>query len=114
MKMNRSRLGWMALAVLPAAGFGLYALAPGVMAAVLPYALLAACPVSMLLMMKLMHGGQGTPQKDQAGPAQEESLARLKAQQAALDEKIGALEQEDQRPSSEKYASPPDERARRS
>lgn len=43
------------------AGLGIYALAPGVMAVVLPYALLAACPISMLLMMKSMHGEQGTP-----------------------------------------------------
>ncbi len=107
MKMKRSRLGWVALAVLPAGGVGIYALAPGVMAAALPYALLAACPVSMLLMMKLMHGGQGAPHEDEPNLAAEERLARLKAQHAALDEVIGALEREELRPSSV------DEKARR-
>ncbi len=107
MKMERSRLGWVALAVLPAGGVGIYALAPGVMAAALPYALLAACPVSMLLMMKLMHGGQGTPHEDEPNLAAEERLARLKAQHAALDEEIGALEREELRPSGV------DEKARR-
>ncbi len=118
MEMKRSGLAWMALPALAATGIGIYALAPGVATAVLPYALLAACPASMLLMMKFMHGGQGTrqgtPPEDRAGPEQEESLARLKAQQAALDEKIGALEREGSRPSAEKYGNPTDEGARTS
>ncbi len=114
MKKERSRLGWMAFAVLPAAGFGIYALAPGLVTAVLPYALLAACPVSMLLMMKLMHGDQGTPHEYELDLAAEQRLARLKAQQAALDEKIGALERKGSRPSAEKYGNPTDEGARTS
>jgi len=107
MKMERSRLGWVVLAVLPAAGFGIYALAPGMIAATLPYALLAACPVSMLLMMKFMHGGQGTPREDEPNLAAEERLAPLKAQHAALDEEIVALEREELR------TPPVDEKARR-
>ncbi len=114
MKIERSRLTRMAFAVLPAAGFGLYALAPGVATAVLPYALLAAYPVSMLLMMKLMHGDQGTPHEYEPDLAAEQRLARLKAQQAALDEKIEALEREGSRPSAEKYGNPMDEGARTS
>lgn len=122
MEMNRSRLAWMALPALAATGVGIYALAPGVATAVLPYALLAACPASMLLMMKFMHAGQGTrqgacqgtPREDRAGPEQGEGLARLKAQQAALDEKIEALEREGSRPSAEKDGNPTDEGARRS
>jgi len=88
----------MVLTVL-AAGLGIYVLAPGAMAAVLPYALLAACPISMLLMMKVMHGDQGAPHDNEADSTPEERLARLKAQHAALDEKIGALERDDFRPS---------------
>jgi len=114
MKMERSRLGWMALAVLPAAGFGIYALAPGSVTTVLPYALLAACPISMLLMMKLMHGDQGTPHEYEPNLVAEQRLARLKAQQAALDEKVGALKQENQWPSSENGANAINERTRRS
>ena len=118
MEMKRSRLAWMALAALAATGVGIYTLAPGVATAVLPYALLAACPASMLLMMKFMHGGQGTrqgaPREDRTGPEREEGLARLKAQQAALGEKIGALEREGSRPSAEKDGNPTDRGAKRS
>ena len=114
MEIKRNRLGWTALPALAATGFGIYLLAPGVVAAVLPYALLAACPVSMLLMMKFMHGGQGTPHEYEPDLAAEQRLARLKAQQATQDEKIGALEREGFRPSAEKDGNPSDERARRS
>ncbi|MDQ3376130.1 MAG: DUF2933 domain-containing protein [Actinomycetota bacterium] len=107
MKMVRSRLGWMALAVLAAAGFGIYVLAPGGMVAVLPYVLLVACPVSMLLMMRFMHGGQGTPHEDEANLAAGARLARLKSQHAVLDEEIAALERDEVRPS------PEDEKATR-
>ncbi len=93
MKMKRSWPGWMVLTVL-VAGLGLYLLSPSVMAVVLPYALLAACPISMLLMMKFMHGDQDAPQEGETDLAPEERLVRLKAQHAALDEKIGTLEQD--------------------
>ena len=93
-------LGWEALALLVVAGSGLYLLAPGLMAAALPFVLLAACPISMLLMMRIMHGNQGgeqsTPQAS-ADLTREEQLARLKAQQAALAERIGSLEQNEPR-----------------
>ena len=91
--MKRRRLGWITLYVL-VAGLGIYALAPGVMAVVLPFALLAACPISML-MMKSMHGEQGTPHENEDAPTPEVRLAQLKAQHAALDEKIGALERDE-------------------
>ncbi len=104
--MKRSQLGWMVLTVL-AAGLGIYLLTPGAMA-VLPYALLAACPVSMLLMMKSMHGEQGTPHESENAPTPEGRLTLLKAQHAALDEKIGALERnEEQQPHRESRARRP-------
>ncbi len=115
MEIKRSRLGWMALPALAATGVGTYVLAPGVVTAVLPYALLAACPVSMLLMMKFMHGGQGEHQSDDADLTRGERLARLKAQHAALDEKIVALERDELRPSAvdESHQPHTNERARR-
>ncbi|MBA3423141.1 MAG: DUF2933 domain-containing protein [Rubrobacter sp.] len=97
--MNRSWLGWTALSVLVATALGIYVLVPGMMAVVLPYALIAACPISMLLLMKFMHGDQGSPHESEADLTPEERLARLKAQHAALDEKIGALERDELRPS---------------
>ncbi len=112
--MKRSRLGWMVPTVL-AAGLGIYVIAPGAMAAVLPYALLAACPISMLLMMKVVHGEQGEHQSDDADLTRGERLARLKAQHAALDEKIVALERDELRPSAvdESHQPHTNERARR-
>ncbi len=110
--MNRSWLGWTVLAVL-AAGVGIYVLASGVVTAVLPYALLAACPVSMLLMMKLMHGDKGTTDEGEGGLTQEERLARMKAHQAALDEEIGTLEREELRPSAHNDANETYRRVRR-
>lgn len=87
------------LAGLVAVGIGTYALAPGAMAAVLPVLALAACPLSMLLMMKVMDGERN---KAETGPPREDQLARLKAQQAAFDEKIGALERGEELASSRK------------
>ena len=110
--MKRSRLGWMTLAVL-AAGLGIYALVPGAMAVVLPYALLAACPVSMLLMMKFMHGDQGTPHEGEVDLTPEKRLAGLKARHAALDGQIGALEREKLGPSVRKGANQTGRRVRR-
>lgn len=50
-------LNWKVLAGLGAVGVGVYLVAPGLAAAALPLLLLAACPLSMLLMMKGMQGG---------------------------------------------------------
>jgi hypothetical protein len=112
--MKRSRLGWVALAVL-AAGLGPYVFAPGAMAAVLPYALLAACSASMLLMMKkFMRGDQGTPQEGEVDLTPEKRLAGLKARHAALDGQIGALEREKLGPSVRKGANQTGRRVRRS
>ncbi len=85
MKMLKMCLNWKVLAGLAAVGIGTYAIAPGTMAAALPILALAACPLSMLLMMKVMYGERdagavGLPREDQ------------KARQAALDGKIDALE----------------------
>lgn len=103
----------MALSVL-AVGLGIYVLVPGAMVAVLPYALLAACPVSMLLMMKSMSGDQSTTLKGEVDLTPEERLAGLKAQHATLDEKIGALEREKLGPSARKDANQTSRRVRRS
>jgi len=92
----------MTLAVL-AAGLGIYALAPGTMAAMLPYLLWATCPIAMLVMMKGMQVGRTehedrlAPRTGNIGPTREDRLARLREQQAALADRIDALEQEEPR-----------------
>jgi hypothetical protein len=99
MQMLKMCLNWKVLVGLAVLGVGIYAVAPDVAAAALPILLLALCPLSMLLMMKGMHGdGPQAPETDDGMP-RDEQLARLKAQHAALDEKIGALERDELRSS---------------
>ena len=95
-------LNWKVLAGLGVVGVGLYLVVPGLAAAALPLLLLAVCPLSMLFMMKGMHGNQGeahgqrASQEADTGPTREEQLARLRAQQADLAGRIEMLEWEEE------------------
>ena len=75
-------LNWKVIAALAAAGLGIYVLAPGVAAAALPLLIVAACPLSMLLMMRAM-GSMGSSQTAD-GPREADEVARLRAEVAAL------------------------------
>ncbi len=86
-------LNWKVLVGLAAVVIGVYTVAPGALAAALPILALAACPLSMLLMMRVMHGGQDA---SESGLPREDPLAHLKSQRAALDAEIGALERGDE------------------
>ncbi len=102
MKMLKMCLNWKVLASLAAVGVGVYLLAPGLLAEAVPILLLAACPLSMLLMMwgmqQSQEQNQQTPQESDVGLTREERIAQLRAQQAALADRIGELEQEEARP----------------
>jgi hypothetical protein len=102
MKMLKMCLNWKVLASLAAVGVGVYLFAPGLLVEVVPILLLAVCPLSMLLMMWAMQHAQGqeqqTPQEPDVGLTREERIARLRAQQAALADQLGALEREEARP----------------
>jgi hypothetical protein len=88
MKALRMCLNWKVLSGLATVGIGVYALAPGLVAEVLPILLLAACPLSMLLMVVGMREGQGNDSRQrvsqgaEADLTREEQMARLRAQQA--------------------------------
>jgi hypothetical protein len=103
-KKMKTWLNWKVLAVLGAAGAGIYLVASNLVAAALPFLLWAACPLSMLLMMEVMQGGQGeahgqqAPQEDAAGLTREEQIARLRTQQERLADQISALERDEPRP----------------
>ncbi|MBA2713292.1 MAG: DUF2933 domain-containing protein [Rubrobacteraceae bacterium] len=102
MKMLKMCLNPKVLAGLVVAGVAIYLVAPGLVAAALPILLLAACPLSMLLMMWGMQHTQGqgkqmTPEPD-LGLTREEQIARLRVQQAALADQIGGLEREEAHP----------------
>jgi hypothetical protein len=88
MKMLKMCLNWKVLAGLAAAGAGISFLAPGLAVAILPFLVLAVCPLSMMLMMWSMRGNGDR----ESGLTRKERLARLKEQQTALEEKIAALE----------------------
>ncbi len=97
MKMLKTCLNPKALAGLVMVGVGIYLVAPGLLAEALPILLLAACPLSMLLMMWAMQHTPGQDQQttqdtDGVGLSREEQLARLRAEQAALADRIGELE----------------------
>lgn len=102
MKMLKMCLNRKVLAGLAAVGVGIYLAAPGLVVAALPILLLAACPLSMVLMMWGMQRGQRhdqqVPQEPAVGQTRAERIARLRTQQANLDEQLGALEQEDASP----------------
>jgi hypothetical protein len=103
MKMLKMCLNPKVLAGLAAVGVGIYLVAPDLVLAALPILLLAVCPLSMVLMMWGMqhtHGqGQHTPQEpDGELTREEERIAQLRAQQAALADEIEALEREKTHP----------------
>jgi hypothetical protein len=103
MKMLKMCLNPKVLAGLAVVGVGIYLFAPGLLAQAVPILLLAACPLSMLLMMWAMPRTPGQDQQttqdtDDVGLNREERLARLRAQEAALADRIGELEREEARP----------------
>ncbi|MBW3556529.1 MAG: DUF2933 domain-containing protein [Actinobacteria bacterium] len=77
---------WKVIAALAAIGLGLYALAPGAATAALPLLVLAACPLSMLLMMRAMGsmGGGGCKTKNDASDTNSDEVAQLRSEVAAL------------------------------
>lgn len=102
MKMLKMCLNWKVLAGLAAVGVGIYLAAPALLVGALPLLLLAACPLSMLLMMWSMRHAQGqgrqTPHEPNVDLTREERIAQLRTQRTALADQIGALEQEESHP----------------
>ncbi len=76
-------LNWKVVGALAAIGLGLYALAPGAAVAALPLLVLAACPLSMLLMMRAMGSMGSCRTKDDREPNSDE-VAQLRDEVAAL------------------------------
>ena len=74
---------WKVIAALAAIGIGLYALAPGPAVAAVPLLVLAACPLSMLLMMRAM-GSMGSCKTKDDGQTNAKEVAQLRAEVAAL------------------------------
>lgn len=88
-------LNWKVIGGLAAVGLGVWVVAPNLVAGVVPLLLVAACPLSMILMMRGMSGGEQKPQTP-TQPANETAtprdLATLKAEHARLSAELEALE----------------------
>lgn len=108
MNMLKMCLNWKVLAGLAAVAAGIYVLAPQAFAAAVPLLVLAACPISMIFMMKMMSGGTGQrdatevarPGGNDAGdPADADELdaelQRLHARQTAVADQLEALRREE-------------------
>jgi hypothetical protein len=99
---------WKVLVALGVVGFGIWILAPNLLLKSLPFLLLAACPLTMLVMalgMKRVMGGtqQASPacHEDSPKPARvdpRERLAELESNQAALQREIAQVRSEIDQP----------------
>ena len=97
MNILRACYDWRVLTALAGAGVGIYLIAPGLLAAALPILLLAACPLSMLLMMKAMSGPSASAQpsvtsdEDRVAVLRRE-LTEVSRRQEALAAELRAVE----------------------
>lgn len=73
-------LNWKVIAALAAAAGALYLVTPGSFAAALPLLVVAACPLSMLVMMRAMRAGGGCHAPDGEVAALRAEVAGLRAQ----------------------------------
>ena len=104
MKIAGMCMNWKIVAGLAVVGLGIWAVAPNLIGAVAPLFLLAACPLSMLFMMRGMGGRGGgssraTPPAQTTQPTQimgtrDEQLADLKARHEAIAHEIARIEAE--------------------
>lgn len=114
MNILRACYDWRVMLALGALGVGIYLVAPGIVAAAVPLLILAACPLSMLLMMKAM-GGQHDPPTgapDAAGfdrvAAVRQELAALGRRQAELADELRTIESGQREDSNGQPATTPD------
>ena len=96
MNMLKMCLNPKVIAGLVIVGLGVYVIAPGLLVAALPLLLLAACPLSMLLMGgAMMRGCHAQPKETVASSPEGEStdeVASLRAEVAALRRQVEQTE----------------------
>ena len=83
MNILRACLDWRVLTALGGLGVGIFVVAPGIAAAALPLLIVAACPLSMMLMMKSMGGDQKSAQTT-APLSEGDRVAALRGELAEL------------------------------
>ena len=106
MRMGGMCFNWKVIAGLAGVGLAVWAVAPNLIGAALPVLLVAACPLSMLLMGRGMAGGQCSTPTQQSAPNEragqpvglrlthDEQLAELKAQLTILEVRQQAIARE--------------------
>jgi hypothetical protein len=95
-------LNWKVIGGLAAVGLGIWAVAPNLVSGVVPLLVVAACPLSMILMMRGMSGGQQARSNDDSDASrrvhaptesgERRDLATLKAEHARLTAELEALQ----------------------
>lgn len=92
-KMLRACLNWKVIGGLVLVGLGVWAVAPNLLVGALPFLLIAACPLSMMFMMRGEHGSQHeeADRKTRVAPSRDVRLAELKAERQAIDQRIVEL-----------------------
>lgn len=109
-------LNWRVIGGLAAVGAGIWVVAPNLIAGAAPLLILAVCPLSMMLMMRGMSGGQQarsnepsdgpTAPQPTAEASRPRDLAALKAEQARLTAELEALESDVARDKTQQSGSP--------
>ena len=99
MSFLRACADWRAIVLLVAMGAGVAALAPNLIGAAIPLLLVAACPLSMLVMMRAMASHPGLPSAtsvDGTGPDRpsrlRERLASTRLEQDRLERELAQAE----------------------
>ena len=106
--MLKMCFNWKVIAALAVVAAGIYMVAPVAFAAALPLLFLAACPLSMILMMKMMAGDNTQKGDDQADSTRTDAVVRptnpddldaelrmLQARQTAISDQLEAMRREE-------------------
>ena len=116
MSILRACADWRVIAILAAVGAGVVVFAPNLIAAAVPLLIVAACPLSMLVMMRAMAGHPSTPSplQDRQASQLRERLAATRLEQRQLERELARLESVDRVQTAEARDSAPstDGRAR--
>lgn len=86
MNILRMCYDWRVLTALAVLGVGIFLVAPGIALAALPLLILAACPLSMMLMMKSMGAHQASATEAAVEPATAAATDRVAALRGELAE----------------------------
>ena len=108
MNMFKMCFNWKVIAGLAVVAAGIYMVAPAAFVAALPLLFLAACPLSMIFMMKMMSGDNTQKSGDQADSPRADAVARptnpddldaelqmLQARQTAIADQLEAMRREE-------------------